>query len=74
MPKSRRRQQQLAQDAARVSASLAALQKLYDDQSRNFHAERLQTQAKASSMLKEHAETLAKVLSLLALLVQTYKY
>ena len=59
----RRRQQQLGQDAARVNASLAALQKLYDDQSRNFHAERLQMR-----------EALAKVLKLLALLVQTYKY
>jgi hypothetical protein len=57
-----------------VSASFAALQKLYDDQSRNFHAERLQMQAQASGMLKEHAEALAKVHSLLALLVQTYEY
>ena len=57
-----------------MSASFAALQKLYDDQSRNFHAERLQMQAQASGMLKEHAEALAKVHSLLALLVQTYEY
>jgi hypothetical protein len=31
-------------------------------------------QAKSSGMLSEHAEALAKVLRLLALLVQTYKY